>query len=81
MVAVHQSVVLTMQNHSSALCHFSTTMRSRKSATLDLLAAMPMIQMPCPIASHMIALEYSAGETAEALRPMPCWMPMVMQAT
>lgn len=54
---VHQMVVLMMQNHSSHLCHLRMTMRNKNTATEDLDAAIPMMQIAWPMASHMIAFE------------------------
>lgn len=56
-VTMQMMVVLTMQNHSAILCHLRMTMRRRNSATEPLDAAMPMMHMPWPMASHMMALE------------------------
>lgn len=56
-VIVHQMVVLMMQNHSSHLCHLRMTMRNKNTATEDLDAAIPMMQIAWPVASHMIAFE------------------------
>lgn len=56
-VMVHSIAVLTMQNQRIAICHPFMTMRKRKIATEPLDAAIPMMQMPWPMASHMMDFE------------------------
>jgi hypothetical protein len=56
-VTVAQTVVVTMQNQSSAMCLLEMTTRSRNTATEDFEATTPIVQLAWPIASHMIALE------------------------
>lgn len=54
---MHMIVVLTMQDQRMAMCHLLSTIRSKKIATELLDAAIPIMQMPWPMASHMTALE------------------------
>lgn len=56
-VMMQRMVVDTMVNHRMNLCHLLRTIRKRNRATEPLEAAIPMMHIPCPIASHMMAFE------------------------
>jgi hypothetical protein len=56
-VMMQRMVVETIVNHRMNLCHLLRTIRNRKRATELLEAAIPMMHIPCPIASHIMALE------------------------
>lgn len=56
-VDTHRIDVAIMQNHNNILCHLRMTIRRRNSATEAFDAAIPMMQIPCPMTSHIMAFE------------------------